>query len=101
MLPLYRNQSNDFYMMGKLVVKVLMSRITINPFHATSLFLHPLKISENERFSSGGLMFSGSRERDLIFCFEKSSIKITQKLDIVDLLFFSPCIWKKIRVKLR
>ena len=97
MLPLYRNQSNGFYMIGKLVAKGLMSRITINPFHATSLFLHPLKVSENERFSSGCLMFSGSRERDLIFC----SIKITQKLDIIDLLFFSPCIWKKIRIKLR
>ena len=32
----------------------------INPFHATGLFLHPLKISENQSFSD---VFRGYRNR--------------------------------------
>ena len=32
----------------------------VNPFHATDLFLHPLKTSENQRFS----VFSGGIEKE-------------------------------------
>ena len=47
----------------------LKSRLTtLNPFHATSLFLYPLETSENYMF----LMFSGGIERDQ--CYEMNQV---------------------------
>ena len=36
------------------------AKIIVNPFHATDLFLYPLKTSENQRFSDA---FRGYRKR--------------------------------------
>ena len=58
--PSYRNQSifpenyfTGFYIMGALVA---------NPFHATGLFLYPLKTSETLWFSN---VFRGYRKRPM------------------------------------
>ena len=48
------NQLTVFYMMTALFIN------SFNPFHATNLFLYPLKTSENLRFSD---VFRGYRKR--------------------------------------
>ena len=43
----------------KIEEQILLFSERVNPFHATGLFLYPLKISENQRFSDA---FRGYRK---------------------------------------
>ena len=72
----------------------------INPFHATGLFLYPLKTSENVKF----LMFSGGIERDQwhkmdywFWYFIKLSSEATNRGVLLKKMFlkiFCKCHWK-------
>ena len=65
-------------------VHFIVSKI-INLFHATSFFLYPLKISENQRFSD---IFRGNRKRPMAFlrCCRKTPVVWSE---LMHLIFFS------------
>ena len=53
-------------------------RLIINPFHATSLFLHPLKTSENQSFSA----FRGYRKRPVAWKMFNSKPTVWHDFDL-------------------
>ena len=48
---LYRDQSIDFQIANQLTGFYMLATLVFNPFHASGLFLYPLKTSEHLRFS--------------------------------------------------